>query len=86
MHSRTLSVTRADPAAVLAWMSLVGAGVLFAGAMIWQRMALAALTAYGPICGGHGLSGVSFLGHCPACYAAAALAAVGLAAATRIHA
>jgi len=65
--------------AVLAWTSLVAAGALFAGVMIWRQMALVSLTAYGPICGGHG-GVLSVLGHCPACYVAAALAGVGVAA------
>jgi len=69
--------------AILAVLSLGGAVALFAGVMIWRQMTLSALTAYGPICGGHGLSGASFLGHCPACYVAAALAGVGVAAGMR---
>jgi hypothetical protein len=84
MRSRALAIPRADPMAVLAWASLVSASALFAGVMIWRQMTLASLTAYGPICGDHGLSGASALGHCPACYVAAALAAAGLLAGARV--
>lgn len=67
---------------VLAVLSLAGAVALFADVMIWRQMALASLTAYGPICGGQG-GVLSFLGHCPACYVAAALVGVGVAAGMR---
>jgi hypothetical protein len=58
--------------------------LLFAsGAVLWaQAMAprLAAEARFGPICSGHGSA---FALHCPACYAAAALAALGVAIAGR---
>ncbi len=80
MRSRALSIPQADPMALLAWTSLAGASALFGGVMIWRQMTLAAATAYGPICGGHGQS---LLGHCPACYAALALTGLGVAAGMR---
>jgi hypothetical protein len=62
-----------------AWSALL----LVSSAALWfAAMAprLAAQALFGPICSGHGSA---FALHCPACYAAATLAAVGIAIAAR---
>jgi hypothetical protein len=69
MPPRPLPVALTSPSlwAGAAWLGALG---LWAAAM---GPRLAAQFAFGPICSGHGLLAL----HCPACYAAAALAGAG---------
>jgi hypothetical protein len=64
--------------AATAWPRPSGAGCLLGSALMWSAAMwpqLYARIAFGPICSGHG--GLFAL-HCPGCYAAAALAGVGV--------
>jgi hypothetical protein len=71
MSSRPIAATLATPRP---W----GALVLFVGAVLWTAAMwpwLFARMSFGPICSGHG---ALFAVHCPACYAGALLAFLGV--------